>query len=434
MGVPDHSTTCVWDTAKGELLGEWAEFREPPHKGANPYREPDAVLFTADGKGLLTASDFGIRLREIPTGKERQLYNPENGNERVLGNYHLAATSAGSAVAIASRARATVQLWDYTTGRVVREFKEGDGPINKLSGNTIALSPDGRLLVSGETQDIVFWDVATGERLGVIREPSTGHCAYAFSPNGRLLASAGTLSKSVKVWDVFTRKEVAAFEGHEAPATCVAFSPDGSMLASGSRDTTILLWDLRKIELPAAAEAPDPAERDKLWDRLKSNDANGAWRAAYALIAGGDGAVDLLKARLKPVPDVDAKRVGQLLADLDAQDPKVRDAASSELAGMADRAEAQLRQALEGKPSAEVRARVQRLLDSISPLPTGAAQIRDDRALYVLEQINSEKAREHLERLARGAAVARLTRDGKAALDRLKHQEAARNAAARAGQ
>jgi WD40 repeat protein len=431
MGTPDHSTTRIWNVATDHEQGEWNDYHEPARTGANVYANPTSVVFTGDGKAFATASGLGIRLRSLADGKELRLYDPENG-QLVNMQYKLAVPWTGPLVGIASRYPEWARLLDYTTGRVVREFKmQGD---NTLTGNAIALSPDSRLLAAGEGQTIVLWDVVTGDRLGVIRELGTGHWAYAFSHNGRLLASASAEKSAVKVWDVFTRKEVASFEGHEAPPTCVAFSPDGGLLASGSKDTTILLWDVRKLDTAPPAESRDTAELDKLWDELSARDAGRGWRAANALIGTRDQAVGLLKDRLKPAPELDAKRVQKVLADLDADDPQVRDAASAELARVADRAEPLLREALDGKPSAEVRARLQRLLAGISPLPTGPAQGRDDRALYVLEQINTEKAREHLERLAGGAAGARLTRDAKAALERLKRQEAARKVAARAGE
>jgi WD40 repeat protein len=426
-------TTRVWRVTTGQERNEWNDYQEPARKGANASVAPTSVVFTGDGKALATASALGIRLRSLPDGKELRLYDPEEGQE-IAPIYKLAAPWTGPLVGIANRYGEweSARLLDYTTGRVVREFKMRGG--NSLTGNAIALSPDGRLLAGGEEHDIILWDVVTGDRLGVIHELGTGLSAYSFSPDGRLLASASSYKRAVKVWDVFTRKEVVSFEGHSAPATCVAFSPDGGLLASGSIDTTILLWDVRKIDTTPPAQTRDAAELDKLWDELSARDAGRGWRAANALIGTRDQAVGLLKERLKPVPELDAKHVQKLLADLDADDPQVRDAASAELARVADRAEPLLREALEAKPSAEVRVRLQRLLDGISPLPTGAAQIREDRGLYALEQINSEKARELLGRLAGGAEGARLTRDAKAALERLKRQEAARKSAARAGE
>ena len=46
------------------------------------------------------------------------------------------------------------------------------------------------------------------------------------------------------LWDVRTGKKIHTLQGHEHPVSSVAFSPDGGTLASGSRDGTILLWEL----------------------------------------------------------------------------------------------------------------------------------------------------------------------------------------------
>ena len=39
---------------------------------------------------------------------------------------------------------------------------------------------------------------------------------------------------------------VATLTGHAGVVNSVAFGPDGDTLASGSRDGTVLLWDLRR--------------------------------------------------------------------------------------------------------------------------------------------------------------------------------------------
>jgi WD40 repeat protein len=55
--------------------------------------------------------------------------------------------------------------------------------------DSFALSPDGKLLVSGCRETVKVWDVATG----TLTRTLTGHTAWiysvAFSPDGRLPAS-----------------------------------------------------------------------------------------------------------------------------------------------------------------------------------------------------------------------------------------------------
>ena len=74
----------------------------------------------------------------------------------------------------------------------------------------------------------------------------------------------------------------------------------------------------------------------------------------------------------------------------------------------------------EGSASAEVRRRVEGLLESQEPGGRQAPQaLRQVRAVEVLESAGTPEARQLLEALARGVAGARLTREARAALDRV---------------
>ncbi len=125
--------------------------------------------------------------------------------------------------------------------------------------------------------------------------------------------------------------------------------------------------------------------------------------------------VAFLRERLRAArPD---PRVPKLIADLDADDFDVRERATAELARLGSAVKADLKKAYENGPSAEAHWRLEvllgRLADSFSE---DAARLG---AVSVLETIGTDEARRVLEDVAKGPPDTRLTREAKAALQRM---------------
>jgi WD40 repeat protein len=111
----------------------------------------------------------------------------------------------------------------------------------------VAFSPDGELLASaGSNGNVKIWDVARGR----VVQSLTGHTgavlAIAFNPDSRSLAYGGG-DATVRLWDIESGVERIVFRGHTAAVESLQFSPNGGRLASFSpAQGTVKVWDLTR--------------------------------------------------------------------------------------------------------------------------------------------------------------------------------------------
>ncbi len=285
----------------------------------------------------------------------------------------------------------------------------------------MAFSPDGKTLASRSYDDYVdLWEVASGRkrlRFKVQKGPAR---SLLFSPDGNLLASTGW-EEVVHLWDFATGEECQHLTGHQGSISCLAFSPDGKTLASGSSDTTALVWDLTSLRSsrPARKANFTPSDLERPWRDLGSEEADDAFRALQEMLQVPERSLAFLKKQVQPVPPLDSRKIGRLIAQLDDNEFERRSDAERELAKLAELAEPQLRRALLDQPSPELRRRAERLLATLEEPKTRPDRLRAIRVVEVLEHIGSAEARDFLKTLAQGAPQALLTREAKQALDRL---------------
>ncbi|MCL6542546.1 MAG: AAA family ATPase, partial [Roseiflexus sp.] len=141
----------------------------------------------------------------------------------------------------------TLKVWDTDSGRLLRS----------LEGHTsgvyaVAVSPDGRYIVSGSVdRTLKVWDAASGRLLRSL-EGHTRVNAVALSPDGRFIVS-GSWDNTLKVWDAASGRLLRSLEGHTG-VNAVALSPDGRTIVSGAADGTVKVWDARDGRLLRSLE------------------------------------------------------------------------------------------------------------------------------------------------------------------------------------
>lgn len=224
----------IWDTSTGRSLRRFT----PPGPGY-PFR---CIALSRDGTRL--ASGPGPFLWDMATGKQIRRLWKERGSAEALAfspdgrNLAVALSHKNPREQSPDSRAGQILILDTATGKQVLDLGGLQGLVYG-----VAFSQDGRLVAAAGLDNTVrLFEAATGKEL----VPAVGHRGpvntLAFSPDGRTVATAGW-DATVRLWEAATGKELRRLEQHQGPVTSVAFSPDGQILASGSEDGTVRLWE-----------------------------------------------------------------------------------------------------------------------------------------------------------------------------------------------
>ena len=111
----------------------------------------------------------------------------------------------------------------------------------------LSFSPDGRMLATaGGTPAVTgIVELRSWPELELVARLE-GHedvvYSVAWLPRHRALATAGA-DGTIQIWDRERRRSTTSLVGHSGPVLAVTVSPDGRWLCSGSVDATIRVWD-----------------------------------------------------------------------------------------------------------------------------------------------------------------------------------------------
>ncbi|HEY3997356.1 MAG TPA: hypothetical protein VGO93_00730 [Candidatus Xenobia bacterium] len=315
---------------------------------------------------------------------------------RHAGPSNVIAWSPDGKLLAAADAAGPTQLWDLSTGKLLRQFGQG----RSVSRVKLVFSPDGKLLAVGAA-DIKLHEIATGQERQQI-SPTQDVKALVFSPDGRYLV-AGLNKGGMQVFEVATGMRGSQVGDPLGDVQALAISPDGATLAAAAADTAVALWakpPWRELARSAAPLRLEPAEVEIFWKTLAQPDGRRAHQAIWALTGASAQSVPFLRDKLKPADAVTAKKVEQYLRDLDNDNFGVREKATRELELLGDQVETTLRAALADNSSLEARRRLGEILEHLEDPPP--ERLRLLRALEVLEHADSDDARQALAALAKG--------------------------------
>jgi WD40 repeat protein len=399
------SPATLWDMHTGKSLRSYK---------SKSFETPGGPVFiAADGKTLAAGTgNCAIRFWDPATGKEYPqaytgIFDGTGSSLLHCLRFVLAPDGKTLATTRGHQPESGVIIWDVVTG--AQRFVLAD------RGEPVAFSPDGRLVAILSDKEARLVDCKTGTvTRRMIGDGSRVTCA-AFSPDGKTFATGGQ-DRVIRLWETATGQQRGQRTGHLGPVNFVAFAPDGRRLASGSDDHTALIWDLGH---GVAARPLTAKEAETLWTALAGANAAKAYDAIWQLSGDPDRAVSLLQAQVRPVAPADAKRLAQLVAALDSDEFAERQRATDELQELGELAEGELRRALKGKGTLELRRRAEFLLEILYTRPPRTDYLRQSRAIEALERAGTASACKVLQSLAGGVPEAYLTRDAQAALDRL---------------
>jgi len=223
-------TAVLWDTVTGKEV--W-RFETVPGLVVSTAISGDGRYALSGGgrKVSLWNTANGQRLWQFVSGVEsfESVAISPDGRVAVAGGYIQDATGHGLGEAV---------LLDMQSGRVLRRLTG-----HKFTVNSVAFSNDGKWIVTGSDDWTArLWDETTGRELKQFDEGSYVD-SVALSSDGRFLLTA--TYKRATMWDVKTGQRVREFEGQTEPSTHVSMSPDDRYLLIGAPRNAEQLWDLR---------------------------------------------------------------------------------------------------------------------------------------------------------------------------------------------
>lgn len=241
----------IWDLASGSIVRRMTVpngsvtalcFMDNKRLAAASFHWPESEKYKSEVTVWDISTGQPVHIRSVDQGKQvdplraptPRCFSPDG---RILA---IDTNLDNSGMLVDTR---TVMLWDVQRGRKLCALVAEEG----FYASAIAFSCDGKTLATvPDIAPIQVWNGETGKlRLRLTTDRVCSVDSIAISPDGRILA-AGSYGR-IRLWDLRSGKELPGFQGHDRAVSCFAFSPDGKQLASGSLDATLMIWNVPQL-------------------------------------------------------------------------------------------------------------------------------------------------------------------------------------------
>ncbi|MFG1925729.1 Hsp70 family protein [Cryptosporangium sp. NPDC048952] len=234
----------IWDTAARR--GAFDTINELDT--ASGLQSPGSLLdvtFVNDGKQVQAAFTYGsVVTWNTSDGKRAGTYPTIAGPDKLFSE--VASSPDGTRLATVA-SKDGLRLYDVKKKSLVGgELKTPD---DIGSFDNLTFSPDGTKLAVSSSYDVFVFDLDTGKIVDTVEGHTASINTIAFSPDGKVLASSGNDNR-ILLWDLDGDRQIGAPVKRAAKTgtwiTGLAFSADGEHLASSSTDKTVILWKITR--------------------------------------------------------------------------------------------------------------------------------------------------------------------------------------------
>lgn len=133
-------------------------------------------------------------------------------------------------------------VWDLASGNLLQEFLQPEDDFSNADVAAMAFTPDGSTLITGHGGKVRFWDVAARAMSG---EAETGASVTSIdvSPDGsQFIVRTSTNEMAVQLYNI-DGTPVATTTYHNGTLYAADFSPDSAVMAFSDSDRFLYMWD-----------------------------------------------------------------------------------------------------------------------------------------------------------------------------------------------